>query len=188
MWNCFSGSSDTVFPSEFAPLITDAEVQHMHGVIYSLEYAVAEEKVVVLRGSDLLKQFDTNLKNGNLTHQDALPSGLVELTGRTLSTLDNAAFNKRQTALLGAFCTEQVAKYQVTIDAIVQSRHSAWAARGGSFSIAAEARKLVFHLFVGVVLGLNDQFDELFTLLNQYRELLPKSLRRPHAKAIALRQ
>ncbi|OQS03666.1 hypothetical protein THRCLA_04012 [Thraustotheca clavata] len=188
MWNCFSGSGDEAFPSGKVPYITDEQVQHMHGVIYLLEYAVGEENVAVLKGSNLIQQFDTHRQNGNLSRQDALPIGLVDLAGKTLSTLDNATFAKRQSALLDAFSIEQVAKYQSKIDAIVQSRHSAWAARGGSFSIAVETKKLVFHIFVGVILGLEDQYDAVFNLVNQYRELLPKSLRRPHAKAITLRQ
>ncbi|EQC28009.1 hypothetical protein SDRG_14281 [Saprolegnia diclina VS20] len=150
-----------------------------YGDVFLMESSLVNEKIMGFCGPEALLAYDTQVKEGKIVRASAFPTGILELLGAVVSTLDDDAHAKRKAALLVAFTPEKLDAYKPKIREIIQHDHAAWAARGGSLSLALSCKKMVFHVFMATLLGLENVDDEYRELVEAFVSSIRKSARKP---------
>ncbi|EQC28007.1 hypothetical protein SDRG_14279 [Saprolegnia diclina VS20] len=182
------GTQENTLKGFFQGVISD--IKHaVTDVRYTFESLVNAEPVTGFCSPDALRAFDDALSSGALSRHAAYPAGLLDLSGPTLSTLDGQAFAIRQESLLNALSGPSLAAYQPRIQQLIQDDHATWAARGGTFSLALQAKTTTFKVFLAVVYGVTqpDEYVGYRAQLDEYLEYAKKTLSRAPSDAIKIR-
>lgn len=165
-----------------------AEGRELYGDVFLTGSSLLKD-IIGFCGPEALETYDEMRLKGNIDRSKGVPAGILELIGPILTFQQGEEQHDRVKAVeLKAFSPENIRSFvKEHIKPVMQTIMSSWAAKGVSFSLAVETKKMVFQVMTTLLFGTDGFYEEEFAALEGFGPTIKKSTKKPDPVGVRCR-